>query len=300
MSDTFDGRNPLAESIRNAAIGAFAQQSVGATVNVFTPGAAASVPAGGRGELLLNTAPAAPLLLPANTPLVFDNQPAAATLIAAGGDGQGVVAHGGLTYDLHGGSGVFYTGAGQAGDLLYVTGTQPSTVAAGSGADTVVAAGGNALIGLGGGANLAFLASGQDTLASEGNDTVVMGQATATLSFTGQSVVFGGSGALAVQFGAGVGQFWAAGGAATLTTGSGADLFGFAAGHAGGSYEIAGFRPGTDHVLLGGYDSDGASAARAAEAAAQAGAGGVTVTLSDNTRILFTGLAQLPAGSLIG
>jgi len=85
-----------------------------------------------------------------------------------------------------------------------------------------------------------------------------------------------------VEFGAGP---------TTVIGGAGADLYDVTAGSAGGANVIDGFKPGTDQLRLFGYD---ASTVRQSVSG-----GGLTLTLSDSTRITLVGITQLPANTLL-
>jgi Ca2+-binding RTX toxin-like protein len=79
-------------------------------------------------------------------------------------------------------------------------------------------------------------------------------------------------------------------GNAVMVAGTGPDLFIFVNGKTGGSDTIWNFVPGTDKVLLSNYAPD---VVQTALAGAVTAGGSTTITLSDNTRITFGGVAQL-------
>ena len=89
---------------------------------------------------------------------------------------------------------------------------------------------------------------------------------------------------------------FAGSGSATVIGGAGRDLIAIANGRAGGTETLYNFKAGTDAVSLQGY---GAGEAGCALASAQTVAGtatqgtSTTVTLSDNTRIVFQGVSSL-------
>jgi Ca2+-binding RTX toxin-like protein len=299
MSDSFNGSNALAEIIRDDVIGAFQGATVGATGFTDVPGQPLPPPASGRGYVAFITPVSGSLALPADYPVVFDNQAGPLSLAAGGEAGQVVVAFGGLTYDVAGGSAAIYTGepvsGPGAGDTIFLNGASPSYVAAGEGSDTVVAAGGNHVIALGSGANTAFLATGSDILASEGNDVVVMGSGTATVSLSGSSDVFGGAGKMLLQFGAGFGQLFQGAGAVTVFGGTGGGMF--AGGTAGGNVLVAGTGATT---LFGGGANDLLFAGGAANDVLVASAGNSTLfgagASGNDTFVAGSGAAFITGG----
>ena len=113
--------------------------------------------------------------------------------------------------------------------------------------------------------------SGVDYFAGSGNTLIGLGK--------GNDVVFGGSGN------------------ATVLGGAGADLYAFTNGRGGGSTAIAGFDPAKgDRITLQGYAP---GTVRQALATATTTSNGYTLTLSDNTRILFATLARVDATAFV-
>ncbi|MBV9736080.1 MAG: hypothetical protein JO209_09240 [Acidisphaera sp.] len=174
---------------------------------------------------------------------------------------------------------------GGNGDLLVVTGSLNNLVAAASGNETLSAAGAT-------GNNVLFGGSGSDLIAAgAGHDTVVAG--------TGASIIFGGAAGTAIFAGSGNAEIVDGGGGdyvqmgsgnATVFTGSGPDLFGVYNGQAGGDDLLAGFKNGTDHMLLRGYAS-------APTIASQGGS--TTIALADNTHITLLGVASLAPNTFV-
>lgn len=213
--------------------------------------------------------------------------------------------------------------AHNANALTFVNGTASSTVYGGFGSSGVGAAtvyggegggifqggkgGGNLLIGQRGTVTL-FGGGDGDTLYAEsaGTNLLVAGVGNETLigaADSGGSYYFGGKAAdgrganTLVNAGNRNDTVIAGTGNLTVNGGLGADLLVFASGQAGGTVVMNDFRAGEgDRVLLARY-GDG-EAGRALAGAQQQG-GSLVVTLSDNTRITFTGLGGVDAGAFI-
>ncbi|MBV9736081.1 MAG: hypothetical protein JO209_09245 [Acidisphaera sp.] len=168
---------------------------------------------------------------------------------------------------------------GGNGDLLVATGSLNNLVAAASGNETLTAASAT-------GNNQLFGGSGNDVIAAgAGHDTVVAGTGASTIfGGTGCTAIFAGTGNAEIVDGTGSDYVQMRSGNATIFAGSGPDLFGAVSGQAGGTDLIAGFKNGTDHILLRGYSS-------APTAASQNGS--TTIALADNTHITLLGVANL-------
>ena len=216
------------------------------------------------------------------------------TLQAYGGGG-------GVYYGGTAGSNLLVAGSGQSfllgggeGDRLYTNSAARDVLAAGSGNETLVGTGsGGDNIFFGGGGNALIAAGNGNTLvvAGSGHDSVFTGA-------TGSTVTYGTTGSTLLVEGSGTDLFSAGSGTATVDGGTGTDIVSIVDGHAGGSVTLNDFKPGTDQVGLYGY---AAGEAARALATATVGGGATTLTLSDHTRISFTGLtpAQL-AGAVVG
>ncbi|AHJ66091.1 Peptidase S8 family protein [Granulibacter bethesdensis CGDNIH4] len=169
---------------------------------------------------------------------------------------------------------------GKSGDsVLYGSNT---------GASTLITAGGN---------NTVFGGSGGSTIFSNGShDLIVMDQGASTL-FGGQDAaiftnsanasIVGGTSSIAIGFGNGTSTAWSSG--AT-------DLFLFANGLAGGNVTINNFQIGKDFIQLSGYGSNGIQTALDNAAHSESG---LSMTLSDNTRITLTGIDTLDSDSFM-
>lgn len=152
-------------------------------------------------------------------------------------------------------------GGGEA-DLLYVAGTGTNLLVAGTGNETLLGAANSGGSYYFAGNNSASAAANTQIAAGNNADSVIAG--------TGNLTVDGGLGA---------------------------DLFVFANGQAGGSTVIDGFRQGEgDRVTLVRYE---AGELDRALSRAQVANGNMTLTLSDNTRITFSGVSGLSSESFI-
>jgi Ca2+-binding RTX toxin-like protein len=89
--------------------------------------------------------------------------------------------------------------------------------------------------------------------------------------------------------GGGSDTMFASSGSATLTGGAGSDFFTFVKGAAGGTDVITDFSSNDTAVFVG-YT---AASIAAAVAGATTSAAGSTITLSDNTKITFSGVSNI-------
>ncbi len=113
----------------------------------------------------------------------------------------------------------------------------------------------------------------------------------------GGSTYYAGSGADTILGAAAASDTMVVGsGQATLTGGTGADLFVVANGRAGGSALITGFQAGTDHLLLQGFTASGLGTALAQ---ASVSGGSTTLVLPDGTHVTLAGVSGLAAGSVL-
>jgi len=151
---------------------------------------------------------------------------------------------------------------------------------------------GQVLVGIANGDKLLAAQNGAEYLqAGSGNETLDGSQsAGANTYFAGNNANLAAGTFYAVtqiNTGAGASTVYGGTGFSTVQAGSGNTTFTFVNGvAAGGVMSIANFDPAHDQVRLYNY---GAGTAQAAVAGAQTGPGGTTVTLSDNTRIVFQG-----------
>lgn len=248
--------------------------------------------------------------------LVGSTGPATAVVLSAGQDTvagyAGAGRAGADTVSVLGG-GTLVLGGGS--DITFIGGAGPSTVIGASGGVTVRGgagggtfhggrAGNNRLTGEAGAVTL-FGGGGGDVLsaASAGSNVLVAGAGNETLlggDAMGPSLFVAGfaepqrglDAATTVQGGPAGDTIQAGTGTLTADGRGGADLYVFQHGSAGGAALLR-FDPAADRVQLRGY---AAGEADRALSAATRGAGGLTVTLSDNTRITFLDLASLDRG----
>jgi len=209
-----------------------------------------------------------------------------------------------------GSSGLWVFGGTQR--LNFVGGAGTSTVVAGSGGASVTGDGGSMYFGNSGASSTVVGGTGLVTMygGTSGSNVVftsgttggafyVAGTGNETLSASGSSannVVFGGSDTTAndvIVTGSGNDTLVGGKGNETLTGGTGSDQYFFVHSLTGGSnITITDFNS-SDNVALFGY---GQTTAQALATATVSGAG-TTITLSDNTKITFTGVTSL---ALIG
>jgi Ca2+-binding RTX toxin-like protein len=218
-----------------------------------------------------------------------------ATIQGSGGLGESVMAGAvNLNFSALKGSGTIVAGGGN--DSIHLGQKGGSwDVTLGNGNDTISAMNsGNDTIGAGSGKDYINLGSGNDLVRAAGDATVFSGSGNATL-FGGHGLNFvGGSGDASVKGGIGGNNTFTAGsGNETLIGGNiggagGTNIFTFD-NHAAGSAMILDFTS-TDMVKLKGYGPNEVANAINHQLA---GPTGVTITLSDNTKITFAGVTQL-------
>ena len=200
-----------------------------------------------------------------------------------------------------------------SGQMAFVNGSNPSTVlGGGSGSATINAGAGgglyaggngglNVIIG-GSGACTMYGSSGSDLLAAggAGADLLIAGSGNETLTgvgSTGNNVMYAGAGNDLLGGGAGNETFFAGHGNATVIGGSGADLYAFINGLAGGTETVFGFNTGKgDAINLQGY---GANEAQNDLANAVVAGGNTMLTLSDHTQVTFVGVTGLTASAFV-
>lgn len=157
---------------------------------------------------------------------------------------------------------------GSGGNLLY-GGAGATTLSAGLGASTLVGGAGPTLM----------LANGSAP------DMMVAGSGATTVNGTtgsGPQIVFAGAGPAVIALGSGAGTLIGGTGVAHVTAGSGADVYGFIDGHAGGSVVITGLKA-SDSLVFGGYGGNPITSEGVL-------AGSDLITLSDGTVILLQGI----------
>jgi Ca2+-binding RTX toxin-like protein len=215
----------------------------------------------------------------------------AATVFAGSGPIRVINGTGPLTFvggagraTVTGGAGAETLTAG-AGGLVYVAaGAGRATIDSGTGSVTLFGASGAALNLTGNSGNPDYLVAG------DGNETL---NASASSSSNWLSVSTTVSSAASVAMLGGSGNDTLISGSAPVSTimtgGNGADAFVFFKQLAGAAQDIVTDFNADDAVFIEGY---GAGSAAALQNAAIVGAGGLTLTLSDNTTITFTNLTN--------
>jgi hypothetical protein len=293
-------------------------------------GSGAFTYAGSSGADTIDAGSGDGLVFGAATAMTFFGGTGAATII--GGSGGNTVTGGAGSQLIFGSSSLNYTGGTGAATIIgggngnTVTGgagnelifaSSGMTYQGGSGAATIIGGGGplNANLGAGGGiaygspnggntlatgSGTAILVGGGEgdvlTATGNGNDTLVAGGGDETLNGAannGNLVLFGGPGSDVMTGGTGTNLFIAESGNETLTGGGSTNSYLFIA-TAGTTRTdvITNFNTNTDAIGLFGYGSEpGADAA--ALASATTSGGNTTVSLTDGTHIVFTGVTQL-------
>ncbi len=127
------------------------------------------------------------------------------------------------------------------------------------------------------------LGSGQATLTTQGNDTILGGTGSSTISALGGSLsVTGGSGSMTFVQGAA---------SSNVSLGSGAALIDIVQGMAGGSLTLSGFTEGKDYIHLSGYAGTGIQSEQVIQGSTQ-------LVLTDNTRIELSNFVASDTHSL--
>jgi|GEM_PF-3474416 len=293
--------------------------SGGATV-VGTAGAD-TLTSQGRGVLWLGSGTSRVSSDGADTIIGSQGTAGAATIAASAAD----LVFGGLgTLNFTGGLGVS-TVIGNPGGTTTVTsgaggvivGSQgPLVETGGAGVDTVIGLGGSMTVngGAGGGiylggpagSNRITAGSGQVTIFGGGagdvltagpaaGNIILAGPGAETISGAGSwgsDAFYGGSGPNTFLCGSGTTSIQIGSGNTTITAGSGLSLFAFVQGHAN-NVTLQGLNPALDYLSLQNF---GTGEAATAIAGAQVSGGNSMLTLSDGTRITFSGFTDV--GSL--
>ncbi len=278
-------------------------QAGGAQAGEAQAGAATDyVTLDGQDTLLGGTGPVVAAVGGGGRALVFQG---AGALAFTGGGGADTVVGAGAPATVYGGSGSIAVFSGGGGTFVGGAGT---AMVLGRAADTIWAAGGgsfyagpDSLVALSGGSSVVTAGAGSVVSVSGAADAlVVAGSGNATLdggAGSGAQVLYAGSGSDLVRGGSGADILFVGTGSATLAGGAGgATLFAAVDGAAGGTDVIAGFRPGTDRLMLLGY---GAQEATRAVAGAVVAGGSTQVSLSDGTRLDFVGVSGLHASGAV-
>ncbi|WP_428374993.1 carbohydrate-binding domain-containing protein [Lichenicoccus sp.] len=140
------------------------------------------------------------------------------------------------------------------------------------------------------------IGTGSVTIHADGPSTKVVGGAGAMkfIASSGNDLILAGSGASTVTGGSGTLSFTAAkDAAASITAGSGREVFDLVQGQAGGTLAISGFKSGTDSIHLQGYAGTGLQSEVSY-------AGGTLITLTDHTRIALAGLSASSSHTVFG
>jgi Ca2+-binding RTX toxin-like protein len=206
------------------------------------------------------------------------------------GSGNSFVASGGANSTIVAGTGATTIFAGADSTTFLTNSSSPLFIAAGNASSTVVGGATSPTIFGNAGSNITYFnstnASGAILIAGAGSETLnASGSTTGNAMFAGanNSTLIGGTGSDLIVGSAGTG---------TLTGGAGSDLFIFNKGAAGGTFVITDFAKGSDVVLLSRY-----ATTEIASAVGSAVVSGNTtsITLTDNTKITFSGITSVDA-----
>jgi Ca2+-binding RTX toxin-like protein len=196
---------------------------------------------------------------------------------------------------------------GGTGHLLFLGGAGSVTLFGGAGSDTFVGGSGRAIVYGGQGGNNSLLGGtgtatlfgggAGDHLYAQGADAqaLVAGIGNETLSAamaTGADSLVAGSGKDSLIGGHGNDTFFGGTGSSTMLGGSGHDIFTFVKSLNGGTDLVMNFT-NLDKIDLQGYGPNAVKDALASQTYAN---GSVTITLPDNTRVTFAGIADLTKG----
>ncbi len=222
---------------------------------------------------------------------IFGGANEAASLAGAaryvGGSGNDSINVGSAAATIFAGSGnVTVTGPAAGGSLQFNGGAGLSTVFGGAVPATLFG---------GAGGTLSFITTGTTNPSSSGN-ILTAGAGNETIngaSTAGGNSYRGGTGNDSLHGGTGADSFVLGSGNTTITGGGGADVYNFTASLTGGSnVVITDFNTTNQKVTLSGYANEAGSVASETTVG-----GSATVTLSDNTKITFTGVSTVTSSS---
>lgn len=221
------------------------------------------------------------------------------TTLIGGGVGDVLVSGAGNTTISMQRSSTGFGGAGAstitgADGSILVGGSGPTTLVAGSGAEGLYGGTGTSVLYGGTGLDtMAGSAAGQTNMIGGSGNTLYIGSTGAATIFggNGNDTIFGGAGSLKVLEGSGSDQILFGTEAASVTGGTGTDLYSFINGKAGGSAVVSGFKVGTDRINLYNYDLSTVGTATVG--------GNTTVSLSDGTKLTLLGVTNLGNTSIV-
>lgn len=173
---------------------------------------------------------------------------------------------------------------GVSGLTQFTLGGTNSSVTGGAGDISGTSTGANTTL-VGGTGNSLLTVTGANSVAVAGPSGITgIDESTSTGPETITTNPTGNSGTLVATLGSGADTVVGGSGASTITAGSGNDVFGFVAGHAGGTEVIVGFNS-SDNLAFSGYDYSLAN-----PPSEEVTASGDVMTLTDGTKILFVGI----------
>ncbi len=241
---------------------------------------------GGTGAILVNSTGAADVVtLGSGGGSIFGGTNSTYNLVGdamvIGDDGSNTVNAGGATAYVSAGSGNVLVKGG-AGALTFLGGAGNSTVTGGSAPVTLFGANGGSVTFTG-------------TAAGNMLTVVDSGKVDASGSTGAGDTLFGGLGANTILGGTGADLFVVRSGASSLTGGAnGVNTYDFIASNTGGATDVISDFKSADKVSVSGYT---ASTPGAVLATATVSGGSTTITLSDQTKIVFQNYTNLSAGN---
>ena len=241
---------------------------------------------GGTGAILINSTGAADIVtLGAGGGSVFGGTNSTYNLVGnamvIGDDGSNTVNAGGATAYVSAGSGNVLVHGG-SGALTFLGGAGNSTVTGGSAPVTLFGANGGSVTFTG-------------TAAGNMLTVIDSGKIDASGSTGGSDTLFGGLGANTILGGTGGDLFVVRSGVSSLTGGAnGVNTYDFVASNTGGATDVISDFKSADKISVSGYT---ANTPGAVLQTATVSGGSTTITLSDQTKIVFQNYTNLGAGN---
>ena len=252
---------------------------------VFASGHGATIN-GGTGSILISSTGAADVVtLGSGGGSVFGGTNSTYNLVGnamvIGDDGSNTVNAGSATAYVSAGSGNVLVHGG-TGALTFLGGAGDSTVTGGAAPVTLFGANGGSVTFTG-------------TTAGNMLTVIDSGKIDASGSTDAGDTLFGGLGANTIIGGTGADLFVVRSGASSLTGGAdGVNTYDFVASNTGGATDVISDFKTADKISISGYDSTASAILKAATVSG----GSTTITLSDQTKIVFQNYTNLTSGNL--
>ncbi len=233
------------------------------------------------------------------------NSTGAADLVTLGSGGGSIFGGTNSTYNLAGAASVIGDNGANTvnagGATAYVSaGSGNELVNGGSGALTFLGGAGNSTV-VGGSAPVTLFGANGGSVTFTGNvggntlTVIDSAKLDASGSTGGNDTLFGGLGANTILGGSGGDLFVVRSGASSLTGGAdGVNTYDFVASNTGGATDVIADFKSADKIALSGYTAD--AAADVLKSATVSG-GSTTITLSDQTKIVFQNYTNLGSGN---